>query len=211
MKMFVGHPSAKNRNLMDPRVPLMSGVVQNQDSYMKGKIAQRKYYDRVLPTLKSVMDEYGRLTGRKYDVVMTYRLEDADYAIVGSGSMMETAEAAVDYIREHMGVKVGLLHITSFRPFPSIEIVEALRHVKAIAVLERLDIPMMQSNPQLAEIKAAFADAHPHRAILRFQDRGRRLRRIRQPRCARDHRRRRQHVEQEPQNILHTKNQARFR
>ncbi|HET9220677.1 MAG TPA: 2-oxoacid:acceptor oxidoreductase family protein [Terriglobia bacterium] len=159
MKMFVGHASAKLRNLMDPRVPLMSGVVQNQDSYMKGKIAQRKYYDRVLPTLKSVMDEYGRLTGRKYDVVMPYRLEDAEYAIVGSGCMMETAEAAVDYIREHMGVKVGLLHITSFRPFPSIEIVEALRHVKALAVLERLDIPLMQSNPQLAEIKAAFADA----------------------------------------------------
>jgi pyruvate-ferredoxin/flavodoxin oxidoreductase len=159
MKMFIGHASTKLRNLMDPRIPLMSGVVQNQDSYMKGKIAQRRYYDRVLPTLKSVMDEYGRLTGRKYDVVIPYKLEDADYAIVGSGSMMETAEAAVDYIREHLGVKVGLLHITSFRPFPSIEIVEALRHVKAVAVLERLDIPLMQSLPQLVEVKAAFADA----------------------------------------------------
>jgi pyruvate-ferredoxin/flavodoxin oxidoreductase len=159
MKIFMGHPSTKIRNLMDPMMPLMTGVVQNQDSYMKGKIAQRRYYDRVLPTLKSVMDEFGRLTGRRYDVVMPYRLEDAEYAIVGSGCMMETAEAAVDYIRKHHGVKVGLLHITSFRPFPSIEIVEALRHVRAISVLERLDIPMMQSNPQLAEIKAAFADA----------------------------------------------------
>src|SRR5205085_2538280 len=83
------------RALFDPRVPLMSGVVQNQDSYMKGKIAQRKWYDRVLPTLKAVMDEYSRLTGRKYDVVMPYRLEDAEYAIVGSGCMIETAEAAV--------------------------------------------------------------------------------------------------------------------
>ena len=45
----------------------------------------------------------GRLTGRQYDVVMPYRLDDADYAIVGSGCMMETAEAAVDYIREHYG------------------------------------------------------------------------------------------------------------
>lgn len=159
MKLFVGHPSEKLRNLMDPRVPLMSGVVQNQDSYMKGKISQRRYYDRVLSTLKSVMDEFGRLTGRRYDVVMPYRLDDAEYAIVGSGCMMETGEAAVDYIRDKMGVKVGLLHITAFRPFPSIEIVEALRHVKAVAVLERLDIPMMQSNPQLCEIKAAFADA----------------------------------------------------
>jgi pyruvate-ferredoxin/flavodoxin oxidoreductase len=126
---------------------------------MKGKIAQRKWYDRVLPTLKAVMDEYTRLTGRKYDVVMPYRLEDADYAIVGSGCMIETGEAAVDYIREKFGVKVGLLHITCWRPFPSIEIVEALRHCKAISVIERLDAPMMQSNPLLAEIKAAFADS----------------------------------------------------
>jgi pyruvate-ferredoxin/flavodoxin oxidoreductase len=73
--------------------------------------------------------------------------------------MIETGEAAVDYIRKQYGIKVGLLHITSFRPFPSIEVVEALRHVRAICVLERLDIPMMQSNPQLCEIKAAFADA----------------------------------------------------
>src|SRR5438552_10538532 len=116
MKMFVGHPSEKIRNLMDPRVPLMSGVVQNQDAYMKGKIAQRRWYDRVLPTLKGVMDEYTRLTGRKYDVVMPYRLDDAEYAIVGSGCMIETAEAVVDWIREDMGVKVGLLHVTCWRP-----------------------------------------------------------------------------------------------
>ena len=158
MKLFVGHPSERIRNLMDPQIPLMSGVVQNQDSYMKGKIAQRRYYDRVLPALREVMREFHGLTGRKYDVVIPYRLEDAEYAIVGSGCMIETAEAAVDYMRER-GVKVGILHITCFRPFPSVEVVRALRHVKAITVLERLDIPMMQSNPQLCELKAAFADA----------------------------------------------------
>jgi pyruvate-ferredoxin/flavodoxin oxidoreductase len=137
----------------------MSGVVQNQDSYMKGKVAQRRYYDRVLPTLKAVMDEFYRMTGRRYDVVTPYRLEDAEYAVVGSGCMLETGEAAVDYMRQRYGWKVGLLHMTCFRPFPSIEIVEALRHVSAISVIERLDLPMMQSNPFLAEIKAAFADA----------------------------------------------------
>lgn len=158
MKTFVGHASEHVRNLMDPQIPLMSGVVQNQDSYMKGKIAQRKYYDRVMPTLKSVFREFGDLTGRRYDTVMGYRMEDAEYAIVGSGCMIETSEAAVDYMRNH-GIKAGVLHITCFRPFPSVDVVRALRHVKAMAVLERLDIPMMQSNPQLCEIKAAFADA----------------------------------------------------
>jgi len=159
MKQFVGPPSEHVRNLMDPRFPVMSGVVQNQDSYMKGKIAQRKYYDRVLPVVKRTMAEYGELTGRHYDVVLPYRLEDADYALVGSGCMMETALAAVDYMRDKLGLAVGALHLTCFRPFPAAEIVKALRHCKAISVLERLDIPMMQSNPQLCEIKAAFADA----------------------------------------------------
>src|SRR5215469_1777548 len=115
MKLFVGHPSERVRNLMDPQIPLMSGVVQNQDSYMKGKVAQRRYYDRVLPALRKVMHEFHELTGRRYDVVMPYRLDDAEYAIVGSGCMIETAEAAVDYMRER-GIKVGILHITCFRP-----------------------------------------------------------------------------------------------
>jgi pyruvate-ferredoxin/flavodoxin oxidoreductase len=159
MKQFVGPPSEHIRNLMDPQIPLMSGVVQNQDSYMKGKIAQRRYYDRVLPILRNAMREFGEFTGRHYDVVMPYRLEDAEYAIVGSGCMMETAEAAVDYMRERLGMRVGVLHITCFRPFPAADIVKALRHCKAVSVIERLDIPMMQSNPQLCEIKAAFADA----------------------------------------------------
>jgi len=159
MRQFVGAPSERLRNLMDPTFPVMSGVVQNQDSYMKGKIAQRRYYDRVLPMLQEVMDEFHLLTGRRYQPVMPYRLDDAEYAIVGSGCMMETAEAAVDWIRDNLGVRVGLLHITCFRPFPSHDIVLALRHCKAITVIERLDVPMMQSNPQLCEIKAAFADA----------------------------------------------------
>ncbi len=175
MKQFVGHPSEHIRNLMDPQVPLMSGVVQNQDSYMKGKIAQRRFYSRILPVLKDVMAEFYTYTGRRYDAVMPYRMEDADYAIVGSGCMMETAEAAIDYIRAHHGIRVGALHITCFRPFPSVELVQALRQVKAISVIERLDIPMMQANPQLCELKAAFADAlaetpgYPHvRRVPKF-------------------------------------------
>jgi len=159
MKAFIGAPSEKLTNLMDTKVPMMSGVVQNQDSYMKGKIAQRYFYDRVKPILKATMDEYYALTGRRYDLIESYQMDDADYAIVCMGGMAETAEVTCDYMRTEMGIKVGVVHVTSFRPFPGPEIVEALRQVKAIAVIERMDNPMGQSNPLTAEIKAAFADA----------------------------------------------------
>src|SRR5436190_19564029 len=59
MKDFIGDPKTKLTNLMDPANPVMSGVVQNQDSYMKGKIAQRWYYDRVAPALEEAFEEFG--------------------------------------------------------------------------------------------------------------------------------------------------------
>ena len=44
----------------------MTGVVQNQDSYMKGRIGQRAYYDRLPAALAAAMADWARLTGRRY-------------------------------------------------------------------------------------------------------------------------------------------------
>jgi len=161
MKQFVGDPNNGHRlrNLMDPVHPVMSGVVQNQDSYMKGKIAQRFFYDRIPSIMKRVMHEFYTLTGRRYGMIDSYGLADAECAVVGMGSLIETASATAKYLREKAGVKVGTLHVTSFRPFPGAEIVDTLKHVKAIAIIERMDNPAAQSNPLTSEIKAAFADA----------------------------------------------------
>ncbi len=159
MKQYVGSPAEKLRNLMNPSAPVMSGVVQNQDSYMKGKIAQRYFYDRVRPRLQQAMEEFYQLTGRRYEMVESYGMDEAEYAIVCMGSMAETAAVTCDYLRQETGLKVGVVHVTCFRPFPGPEIVQALSRCRAITVLERMDNPMGQSNPLTAEIKAAFADA----------------------------------------------------
>src|SRR5437016_589892 len=92
MKEYIGAPKQKLMNLMDPASPLMSGVVQNQDSYMKGKIAQRWYYDQVEPALREAFDEFYCKTGRRYDFVDAYRCEDAEFILVGMGCYMETAQ-----------------------------------------------------------------------------------------------------------------------
>lgn len=160
MAEFVGHPNEKLMNLMDPNNPVMSGVVQNQDSYMKGKIAQRGYYDQVGPALEDAFAEFHRQTGRRYDFIDAYRCEDAEYILVGMGSYMETAQTTIDYLREEKGIKAGCLNIYCFRPFPDKRIVEALKHCKAISIIERMDDPLSTTGNQLTrEIKAAFADA----------------------------------------------------
>ena len=156
MKEFLGEPHKKIINLMDPAKGWMSGVVQNQDSYMKGKWAQRSYYKSIPMLLKKVMHEYTHLTGRKYDLIETYHMKDADYVIIGMGSAMETAMESVDFMRAHKKIKVGVLNLTSWRPFPAEDVVKALKRAKAIAVLERVDIPLMTHNPLTTEIQSAL-------------------------------------------------------
>jgi pyruvate-ferredoxin/flavodoxin oxidoreductase len=160
MKEFIGKPEDKLQNLMDPANPIMSGVVQNQDSYMKGKIAQRWYYDRVGPALEDAFRVFKEKTGREYDFVESYRCEDAEFIIVGMGCYMETCQAAIDYLREKKGIPVGCLNVTCFRPFPARQIVEALKNCTAFTVLERMDDPLSTTGNHLTrEIKAALCDA----------------------------------------------------
>jgi pyruvate-ferredoxin/flavodoxin oxidoreductase len=159
MKEFIGDPKTKLMNLMDPASPLMSGVVQNQDSYMKGKMAQRWYYERVEPALEDAFQEFHRKTGRQYSFVEPYRCDDADYILVGMGCYMETAKVTVDYLRSK-GIAAGCLTVFVFRPFPAKAIVDALKGSKAFTMFERMDDPLSTTGNHLTrEIKAAFCDA----------------------------------------------------
>jgi pyruvate-ferredoxin/flavodoxin oxidoreductase len=159
MKEYVGSPTEKLINLMDPANPVMSGVVQNQDSYMKGKIAQRWYYDRVDGILEDCFSEFYRKTGRRYSFLEPYRCEDADFIIVGMGCYMETAKVTVDYLRSK-GIAAGALTVFVFRPFPGKQIVDALKRCKAFTIFERMDDPMSTAGNHLTrEVKAAFCDA----------------------------------------------------
>ncbi|MBQ16479.1 MAG: pyruvate ferredoxin oxidoreductase [Planctomycetaceae bacterium] len=160
MKEYVGKPEERLLNLMDPTNPVMSGVVQNQDSYMKGKIAQRWFYDQVEDHLQDAFEEFARKTGRRYDFINAYRCEDAEYILVGLGSYMETAQTTIDYLRDEKGIKAGCLNVYCYRPFPARQLVAALKHCKAFSVIERMDDPLSTTgNPLAREIKAAFCDA----------------------------------------------------
>jgi pyruvate-ferredoxin/flavodoxin oxidoreductase len=164
MRDFVGAPKERLRALFDPERGIMSGVVQNQDAYMKGKVAQRFYYDGLARALEVAMEEYHGLTGRHYGLVSGYRMAGADYALVALGTTAETAETVADYLRETRGLAVGVVHPAAFRPFPGPQLVELLKSVQGLAVIERMDNPPAQSNPLTAELKASFFDAlngHP--------------------------------------------------
>ncbi len=157
LRTFVGDPRGRVRNLFEPADALMTGVVQNQDSYMKGRIAQRSYYAQLPISLQGAMDEWAALTGRRYGPIQLHRCEDAGEILVAMGTIADTAVAVVDHLRAQ-GRRVGAIAVTSFRPFPAAELAMALQPAHAVAVVERTDEPAAADNPLTREVKASLLD-----------------------------------------------------
>ena len=88
---------------------------------------------------------------------MGYRIDDADYLIVGQGSLIPSAEAVVDWLRETRGIKVGVVDLLMFRPFPADLVGRILEGKKGVAVLERLDQPLAVDLPIMREVRATIA------------------------------------------------------
>ena len=157
LRTFVGDPRDRLRNYFEPSEALMTGVVQNQDSYMKGRIGQRAFYTTLTAALREAMDEWGRLTGRHHGLIDAYRTEDAEQVLVAMGTIADTAIAVVDHLRGQ-GRRVGCVAVTAFRPFPAAELADAVGAATAVAVVERTDEPAAHDNPLTRELKAALMD-----------------------------------------------------
>ena len=106
------------------------------EDYMFYKSQLHKAHLDSFKAIKRVQAEWSRLTKRKYDLAESYRLRDAESAIVMMGANSTVCKAAVDALRKK-NKKGGLLRIRLYRPFPEKEISNALKNVKNIAVLDQ--------------------------------------------------------------------------
>ncbi len=157
-KIIYGETRRRIPELWDVDNSVMVGLVQNQDSYMQSVAAQRPFFFDHIPQLATrAFDEFYELTGRRYERVMNYRTDDADYLILGQGSMIPTAEAVADYLRKTRGIKVGVVDLVMFRPFPADQLSRVLKGKKHVAVLERLDQPLAVDLPLMREIRATIS------------------------------------------------------
>lgn len=167
LRSYVGDPRASIEPLFDPSTALMTGVVQNQDAYMKGRIAQRAYYGLLEGALQASMDAWSDATGRRYDLLDADRCDGAETIVVSMGTIADTASAVVDALRAD-GRRVGAVALTSFRPFPAHGLAQVLGGARAVAIVERTDDPAAADNPLTRETKAAlYAAAAAGRRVPR--------------------------------------------
>jgi pyruvate ferredoxin oxidoreductase alpha subunit len=156
VKKFVGQYKSPY-SLLDIKKPATFGPLDLQDYYFEHKRQQSEAMSKVPAKVIAIGEEYGKLSGRPYSLIETYKMEDAEIAVVGSGSTMGTTSVVVDELREK-GVKAGLVKVRMFRPFPAEAIADAVRNVKALAVVDRAETFSNQGGPLFLETKAALYD-----------------------------------------------------
>lgn len=157
VKAFVGEYNPENY-LLNADMPMAVGPYATSPFYMETKMNQRLAMKNAKKVIMEVAEEFEKISGRKYGFFEEYKLDDAEVAIVIMGSAAGTTKDAIDALRDK-GIKAGLLKIRVFRPFPGEEIAEALRNVKAVAILDRAESFSACGGPVGSEVKAAMFDA----------------------------------------------------
>jgi len=129
-------PPRKPLITIDPTNPITVGAMCLPDYYFEVKFQQFQTLNESLKVIREVTKEYESLSGRKYDVLEAYAMEDAEAAILCIGSTAGTAKEVAKGLRRE-GKKVGVVKLWVYRPFPQEDLIKALGDVKALAVLDR--------------------------------------------------------------------------
>ena len=152
-------PEYKPLVKLDPEEPVSIGPIAFPDSFMEFKKMQHDAMLNALVKIKKVHDEFAKEFGRSYGngLLEPYRMDDAEYALIGMGTLIGTARVVVDKLRKE-GHKVGLIKLRSLRPFPKKELINVAKGLKGLAVIDR-HISLGYEGPLFIDVRSALFDA----------------------------------------------------
>ena len=174
-------PPYRPHTLLDPDTPMNINPVtladprKNADGVLcHGYYELRQLLQEALLSAVSVIEDvganYGKVFGRSYGILDTYRCDDAELLLVSMGSLASEAMDAVDMLR-NAGQRVGVLNVRLYRPFPAAQVAAAIRDTgcRGIAVMEK-DVSYGYEGALCSDLKAALfdhrVDAFAHSYIL---------------------------------------------
>lgn len=133
---FIGEYKTHNP-MLDFSKPITYGAQTEEDWHFEHKAQLHKAIMDSEEVILETFAAFEKLTGRKYSLVESYMLEDAEVAIVALGTSVESARVAAQKMRNEKGIKAGVISIRSLRPFPFRQVGEALKNLKAVACIDR--------------------------------------------------------------------------
>jgi pyruvate ferredoxin oxidoreductase alpha subunit len=144
---------------LDPKKPVTLGPVGVPEYYQEFKFMQHSAMLEARKEIEETMTLFGQKFGRKYKMIETYGIEDANVVLVSMGSVCGTIKEVIDALRKG-GEKVGLVEIKVFRPFLHKELSEILSGKKVIGVVEKA-LSLGATGPLYADLATVFEGRLP--------------------------------------------------
>lgn len=145
----------RNRAL-NPEHPVLRGTAENPDIYFQNREASNPFIEAIPDIVENYFQEFKKITGREYHPFEYYGDTEAENIIVAMGSVCNTTEETIDYLRAK-GEKVGLLKVHLYRPFSKKYFFAVLpKSVKKIAVLDRTKEPGSPGEPLYLDVLQMF-------------------------------------------------------
>ena len=147
---------AFRKHALNPNHPCQRGSAQNPDIFFQAREACNSYYDAMPAIVQEYMDKVNAKIGTDYKLFNYYGAEDAEHVIIAMGSVCDTIEETIDYLRA-AGKKVGVVKVRLYRPFCAEALVAAIPEtVKQISVLDRTKEPGAMGEPLYLDVVAAL-------------------------------------------------------
>src|SRR6187455_1114088 len=150
---------AHRARALTPEQPVIRGTAHNPDTFFQAREAANPFYARVPDSVQRAMDRLGALTGRSYTLFRYSGHPEADRVVIVIGSAFEVVDETAAWLNAH-GEKVGVLHVTLYRPWDAERFRAALPPtVERIAVLDRTKEPGGPGEPLYLDVVTTFAEA----------------------------------------------------
>ncbi len=166
VQQFIGEPNPK-LNMLDPEHPITIGSLVLPPFFFEHKIATTKALEGSLKVIEKIGEEFAQLSGRPQPVIESYGIEDAEVAVVALSGIGGTAQWAAMQLREQ-GLKVGVVRPRVYRPFPAAQMAEALKKVKAVAVVEKASAPGASGAPIFEDLCTAMYDLDQRPKMINY-------------------------------------------
>jgi pyruvate ferredoxin oxidoreductase alpha subunit len=152
---------------LNPAKPVTMGDFAPPVIYMEAKWSQEMHVESTKSVITEIWKDFEKAFGRKYLPVECYRCEDCKVLLMTMGSFTETAMTAIDKMRED-GIKVGLVHLRLWRPFPFDELRQAVKDAETLIVLDRAISYGGIGGPVASEVRSALYPLSRRPKVVNF-------------------------------------------
>ncbi|MBA1340890.1 MAG: Pyruvate synthase subunit PorA [ANME-2 cluster archaeon] len=161
-------PTYDPEHVLDTRNPLSFGTFADPSAYTEFRYLQQKGMDVALGKIEEAAEDFNKIFGRYYGgLIELYMAEDAEILLMAMGSVVGTIKDVIDKARSQ-GIKVGLIKVRTFRPFPVEAIHSAVSEAAIVVILDKNISIGLNEGALFTEVKSCLYNSDINVPVMGF-------------------------------------------